>query len=107
MKQPTINDFYRIISNIKLHQNEMKRLNNGLSLIMNEDIYSDFGGTLLDSYIDLAMEIFNDQDDLLVWFIYENEFGENGLTTQVNGQAINISNVGELFNLLERRRTNG
>jgi len=109
MQKITRLKFYELIENIKQHKREMNRLNEGLSLIIDEDVYSKYGGLLLDSYIDLLIYVFDDQKDLIVWFIFENEFGKNKLHLEINGEQMRIDNTIMLFHQLKtekRRRQN-
>jgi hypothetical protein len=113
MKALTIKGFYDMMDNIKKHQVEISRLNSGLSQIMNEDVYSGLGGKLLDNYIDLITFFFSDEEDLIAWFVFENEFGAQNLQKEVNGKLISINNEEELFKQLYiqlkriRRKPNG
>jgi hypothetical protein len=101
MQKLTITDFYTIIDNIRRHLEEISRLDNGLSLIMNDDdIYSGFGGKLLDNYIDLLVFIFDDRSELITWYVFENEFGKQKLKTEINGKEVSIDNTDELFRQL-------
>ena len=100
MKIITTEVFYQIIDNIKQHQKEIEKLDKGLSLVMNEPVYSGFGGKLLDNYIDLISLVFNDQTDMLAWFIFENEFGKKDQKALVQGKEISINSAQELFNYL-------
>ncbi len=103
MKIITTNDFHEMIDNMKRHQKEIKKLNKGLGKIINESVYSDFGGRLLDNYIDLISLIFNDKTEVITWFVFEKEFGKNDVTANIDGEEIRINTTQELFNYLSNK----
>jgi len=58
------------------------------------------GASLLDSYIELLMEVCNDTTELIPYYIWDCDFGKNPMEVLINSGKIELNSIEILYKLV-------
>lgn len=96
----TKNDFGKYMAALRQFNYELDCLNSHLNAIAPGAV-CEIGGHFLDSYTKLLTEATGDTNDWISWFVWNNEFGGDGLEAGYDGKLKKIKTVSDLWNLIE------
>ncbi len=87
---------------IKDFKRKCSVVESALITLVREKTYVSIGDELLDALVaSLAREL-NDNDNWLIWFIVENDYGRNKKTVvTVDGQKFTVRNTGDLLKVIK------
>jgi hypothetical protein len=92
-----------ILKKIKQHKQQHKKLDEALNTLGTGSLLIDYGGGILDSLIGLLELIFDDTENIIEWYIFENEFGEKNFTKKMKGKEITIKTTQDLLICLTKK----
>jgi hypothetical protein len=92
--------FIHYLDAIKRFNKESDEVNKHLSIALDGG-HCDVGYAFLDDYIELLSESVGDNGDWIAWFCFDNEFGARKLTAGYDGNERPITNVHELWDLIQ------
>ena len=82
-----VTQFVDSVNNLKAFFEEQDRLGIIVKIISPTSTgVVEFGDKFVDDYIKLLEIAINDQTEMISWFIYENDFGRNGLKVTFEGE---------------------
>ena len=97
MERPDKNWFKRQIKTIK---------KNSQTLDQYQDLFSD---SFLESLyrveevaVTALMEVYGDQHEWISWFIYENEYGADKRTVEIDGEEITVSHTSDIWEVMAK-----
>lgn len=86
---------------IEKYNKEFEIANKAVQELMpNSHPVIDMGANLLDGYIDLLQDIYNDKNEWISYFVYDCNYGANPMKIVVDGKETLLKTVDDVFYLI-------
>jgi hypothetical protein len=72
----------------------------GLKKLVDGSFIINYNSMLMALYIELIAELIGVKSDWISWYIWENDFGEKGMSAGYDGKLKPITNLKELYELI-------
>ena len=95
-----LTEFEDAIISLKNFINEQEKLHDVLKVISPSGTgVCEFGNQFIDDYISLLEKSINDDNNMVSWFVFENDFGDKKYKIHINNIDYKITNTKELFDV--------
>lgn len=99
----TFEEFQYHIDSIKHFINDLDAFDNVLKVISpSGTCVCEIGGKFIDDYITLLEKLLNDNDNSVSWFVFDNKFGEKGLSFYIEGIEYIIANEKDFYDVIQK-----
>ena len=93
-------NFIGYMNAIKRYNTESDELNKHIKAIA-QGAFCEVGYNLLDVFTNLLSEAIGDEDEMVSWYVFDNDFGARGFKAGREGKLKRIKTLDELWTLIQ------
>ena len=91
-------EFKSYMDEIKVFLKQIEKAEKVIETFTNYHISLNLGSSLLDKYIFIVEKLVNDSNEMIFWFVYDNNFGKKELQVYIKNKILSINSVKDLYN---------
>lgn len=91
-------EFKSYMDEIKVFLKQIEKAEKVIETFTTYHISLNLGSSLLDKYIFIVEKLVNDSNEMIFWFVYDNNFGKKELQVYIKNKILSINSVKDLYN---------